>query len=524
MPTLFGMSIRDNIALGAGVVVSVDPMTGKRSLNRATVTEEDIVAAATTANAHAFITALPDGYDTVLGSRGALLSGGQRQRVAIARALVRRPPILLLDEATAALDSASERAVQVALARASQGRTTVVIAHRLSTVQDANIIAVLGDGGRVVERGSHAVLMQSPVGAYRHLVELQSIVKETAAQRRARKAARAAEVSAVGATDDDSTVLNGDTTDDAASSLEAPSRGSSEVERKPAVDKGVAWRAVRANAREWPLIVFGALSGLAGGASWPIMGVLVSKLLLFIADPSDEANDDANRYCLALLLLGVAMAVVNYGQMALLGVAGERLTLKLRSASFRTLLRAEMAFFDTPEHSVGALSVRLATEATKVKGLTGDAAGTLLMVVGAVGVGIILGLVGCWKVALVVLALMPAVALNGFLEVTVMSGTDAKAQAWFAKAGRIASDSVDNVRTVTTLGVQRFFLDKYNAGEFWFLRRWAVLFVSSFVRLCAGRGSSTGATSLVYSPFFSLDVVHVWPAALLPCFSFSFLL
>ena len=119
-----------------------------------------------------FIEALPDGYDTVVGERGAELSGGQRQRLAIARAILRDPPILILDEATSSLDTASERRVQRALDRLSEGRTVFVIAHRLSTVQRAREIFVL-DGGRIVEAGDHDQLMLSG-GLYRRLHEMQS--------------------------------------------------------------------------------------------------------------------------------------------------------------------------------------------------------------------------------------------------------------------------------------------------------------------------------------------------------------
>ena len=152
---LFDQSIRDNIAYSL-------PGT----------TEEQIIAAAAAAAAHDFIVALPQGYDTVVGEHGVKLSGGQRQRIAIARAMLRDAPILLLDEATSSLDTESERAVQGALRTLQRGRTTLVIAHRLSTVVDADRIYVL-DQGRVVESGSHADLLRNN-GLYSRLYGLQS--------------------------------------------------------------------------------------------------------------------------------------------------------------------------------------------------------------------------------------------------------------------------------------------------------------------------------------------------------------
>jgi len=138
---------------------------------RPDATRAQIVEAATVANAHEFIMKMPDGYSTVVGERGAQLSGGQRQRIAIARAVLKNPRILIFDEATSALDLASERLIQEAMERVMAGRTTFVIAHRLTTIQKADIILVMGEG-RLVETGTHEQLIRLN-GLYAHLHALQ---------------------------------------------------------------------------------------------------------------------------------------------------------------------------------------------------------------------------------------------------------------------------------------------------------------------------------------------------------------
>jgi subfamily B ATP-binding cassette protein MsbA len=153
---LFNDSVRNNIALG-----------------KPEASEETVIEAAVAAHAHEFISAMPENYETGIGERGSKLSGGQRQRLGIARALLKDPQILILDEATSALDSQSEKMVQAALEKLMQNRTSIIIAHRLSTVTHADMIVVM-DKGRITEVGNHAELMNLK-GLYYNLIQLQQL-------------------------------------------------------------------------------------------------------------------------------------------------------------------------------------------------------------------------------------------------------------------------------------------------------------------------------------------------------------
>lgn len=463
-PSLFMLSIRDNIALGAGTIFMRDATTGKTVVTPQQISQDEIIAAAKVANAHDFISKLPEGYDTMLGERGAMLSGGQKQRVCIARAIVRNPKILLLDESTASLDTASERIVQDALERASSGRTTITIAHRLSTVRNADSISCIQDG-HVIENGNHDTLITKEGGFYHGLFELQriqrvkledDIVVQEEGDFLPLAAVSANEVSTTKGAADSSTKIDNalDKEDD-----------------KPAVDKGLFFRTMRLNAPEWLYLILGSGGALAASVVWPLLSIaLVEMIETLVSDVNDTSR--VRKWSLAFVVLGVIALIGNAFQHAFLGVSGERLTRRLRSMVFRQLLSQEIGFFDLEGNSLGALTTMLSSETGLVKGLTGDLFGILLNVVGALVTALIISFIACWQLTLVVLAIIPGVALGGYFEMQASAGIDSGVRKEFALANIIAAEAVDNVATVRTLGAEEHFqtrfttvLQKTSAGK-----------------------------------------------------------
>jgi ATP-binding cassette subfamily B (MDR/TAP) protein 1 len=284
-PTLFSTTIYDNIKHG---------LIGTQWENAPEEEQRDrIHEAAKKANAHDFITSLPEGYETNVGERGFLLSGGQKQRIAIARAVISDPKILLLDEATSALDTKSEGVVQAALETASAGRTTITIAHRLSTIKDAHNIVVMSQG-KIAEQGTHDELLEKR-GAYYNLVTAQNIasVNELTAEeeeaidkeeenmliRKATSQGGAGSGSVPEDPDDDIAArLNRSTTQKSASSLAIAAR-----QKQSGPAKYSLWTLIKLiasfNKEEWPLMCLGLVfSAICGGGN-PTQAVFFAKLI-----------------------------------------------------------------------------------------------------------------------------------------------------------------------------------------------------------------------------------------------------
>uniref|UniRef100_A0A093UVV3 Leptomycin B resistance protein pmd1 n=1 Tax=Talaromyces marneffei PM1 TaxID=1077442 RepID=A0A093UVV3_TALMA len=453
-PTLFSTTIFENIAHG---------LIGTINENASRETKEQLVIeAAKIANAHSFIQALPDGYDTWVGERGSQLSGGQKQRISIARAVIRNPKILLLDEATSALDSNSEHLVQEALDRAAEGRTTIMVAHRLSTVRGADRIVVL-DQGQIVEEGTHEELVEKQ-GAYFRLFEAQRIRQDIADDQHA--------LTSPGSfTTDDVSVSRfgvGSVSDVHLLSLNLNEKGVKTTVEQAVHDPPSLGSLVRMvamlNRPEAKILALGLCCSVLAGGGTPTHVVFLAKNVEALAKPPalySELRSDVNFWSVLYLALGLGLLLIQGTQGFALGFCSERLLRRARSTAFQSILKQKMTFFDQKDNSTGSLVSFLSMQTVNLVGLSGSTLGTILTgattMIAAICVSIAFG----WKLGLVCVAMAPVLIACGFLRFYLLARYESQSKLLYERSAGYACEAVTDVRTVAALTREREICAEY---------------------------------------------------------------
>ncbi|CAG4942049.1 unnamed protein product [Colias eurytheme] len=515
-PVLFRGSVFDNIAIGCPGA-----------------TREEVQRVAEIAFAHEFISNLSNGYDTVIGERGASLSGGQKQRIAIARSLLREPAILLLDEATSALDPNSERQVQAALDRASEGRTTVTVSHRLSTIVNADRIVCM-DQGVIVEQGKHDELMKAK-GFYYKLVTtgkenkepdvIETLPEEADGEGEDGEIALAprldvkrksnrriirhhsvkrdshewmtprGSISSVVSTGLQNFVYNSEY------QAEEEKYEDDDEEIKPISD----WEILKLNAPEWLYLVIGAIAAFTQGTCFPVFALLFGYTAgIFILPDADEILYLADLYSGMFIVVAAVAGLSMCLQSTTFTSAGLKMTTRLRYQYFGALLKQEIGYYDREKNTVGALCARLSGDTAEVQGATGLRIGLIIQGTSSVLVGFIMAMAYDWKLTLVGTAFLPLMVGSIWLEGIVSQKSQSDERDAMESATAIATEAVVSIKTVQSLGVEKVFLSKFQ---------------DALIDSCAAVATKTRWRGLVlglgvYVPFMSYTAATVYGTVL----------
>ncbi|CAF4096095.1 unnamed protein product, partial [Adineta steineri] len=433
-PILFGISIYENIRFG-----------------KMNATRAEIEQAAEQANAHNFIMKLPNKYDTLVGERGIQLSGGEKQRIALARALVKQPSILLLDEATSALDNVSERIVQEALDRACKNRTTIVIAHRLTTIQNADYIYVL-DKGRVIEEGTHETLLAKEGGKYQTMVKMQQAEKTIDTHDGLMNMAKVV-------AEDEEQILERIRLLSESEEIDKNQRASISTRKR-----SIFLRLIKMNSPEWMFILIGCLTCLLGGLRGPLFSILFAKIINEFNDC--KYTDIRHRVLITsglLIVIGAVFMILHFFQFVTFGIAGAKLVSRIRSKAFACFLRQEVAYFDRPENSSGAICNQLSSNAAAIEDMAGTRLGVICEGLSMSAFGFVLGLFFNWQLTMIIAIPLIILIIASIIEIRLGTWLKTQADLIYSQASTLAVEVITNMRTVKQLSIENEVLRQYSS-------------------------------------------------------------
>ncbi|VAH62905.1 unnamed protein product [Triticum turgidum subsp. durum] len=452
-PLLFMTSIKDNITYG-----------------KEDATLEEIKRAAELANATNFIEKLPNAYETMVGQNGAQLSGGQKQRIAIARAILKNPRVLLLDEATSALDMESERVVQEALNRIMVGITTLIVAHRLSTVRNADCIAVVHQG-KVAERGVHDDLIKDPDGAYSHLIRLQQANTEETPEmpyvagsrfkstslsleqsiRDSPRNRRQHSSKSVGLSRSDDLFRH------VASREEHLEIGDSEAPKKAPIG-----RLFNLSRPEAPILLLAIIAATVHGLLFPSFSIMMSGGIRTFYYPAHQLRKDSTFWALMCLLMAIISLVSIQLEFYLFGVAGGKLIERVRALSFQSIIHQEVAWFDDPSNSSGALGARLFIDALNIRRLVGDNLAVLVQCTVTLICGFGIAFASDWKLTLSIIGVIPFLGLQNYIQLRFLKGFGEDAKVMYEDASQVVAEAIGSIRTVASFGAEKRVITIYS--------------------------------------------------------------